>query len=307
MHGCGGRTFLQLFIHHFPKDMPSMQVHLFDPEIEKLPLIKFVSNKIRSNHNSLVFVRSFEKIDNKKTVLEKLNSLIHTNNGSLLFLVETNHDGIVNPENYYGTSTQFFQDRFYMSPFDLERSKEMIKINDEYYGWNTPKKYHQDIYQLSGGIPRLIKHICKDINEREADMNSYMKFFSNPSIRFQLDYMSKLLINYPEYLTELQIVNSDAEIRSILLKEYFSAYKSNFVSEIYPELTELELKLFTYLYENEKGLTGLNELGDIFDKAGHEFSPWAIYKHISRLKKKIADKFEIKTFKNRGYKLATRK
>ncbi|OGM30151.1 hypothetical protein A2630_02950 [Candidatus Woesebacteria bacterium RIFCSPHIGHO2_01_FULL_44_10] len=306
MRGGGGKTFLNLFLNFSKKDGLFPKIYYYDPELESKKLVDFVGEMVNVSGKKIIVVRLFENLENKREVLETLNSLRHPFPEKLTFLLIVNHTALAEPEDYFGYSTQFFSERFYIQPFNLKETIRMIEINSKFYGWRINERNYNKIYALSGGNPRLIKYICKDIDEKQATLDSISKFLANPAIKFQLDYFTKLLLQEKtENLKVLGILDEKPRIKSELLAKYFVDYQSRIVDELYPTLTNLERKIFTYLYENKNRIVSVDKLGDLTEMAGHEFSLWAIYKLISRVKSKIAKLFKIRAIKGQGYLLET--
>lgn len=111
-------------------------------------------------------------------------------------------------------------------------------------------------------------------------------------------------MKYPKVtVSKLGILDENGEIRSELLKQYFRDYKEKYIEQSYPNLSELEIKLLTYLYASEGNVVSKDQLGDLMLLGNHNYSLWAIYKQISRLKPKISDRFVIENIKGKGYML----
>ncbi len=306
MIGCGGKTFLNLFLLNCEKSKIFEEIQYYDPEVNSESLVNFVSNRIPQNKDVkvLFIVRLFNLLDNKNILLEKLSSLRQPKQKKILFLIITDHTGITKPDEYFGKSSPFFPSRQYIAPFNFEETTKMIGINNSFYGYGTQDVDIPRIYGLSGGIPRLIKHICKDLAERTADLKNTKKFLTNPTIFFQLNYLAKLLISVDtDKLIELKLIDENMNIKSLLLKEYFQTYKSDAIKQIYPQFSELEQKLTTYLYESDGKVIAIEKIEDLLEMNNLNSSYWSIYKQISRLKPKIKDRFELINIKGKGYLL----
>ena len=177
-------------------------------------------------------------------------------------------------------------------------------MNEKYYGWKIDEAIHKEIFALSGGIPRFIKHICKNIAERGINIENPETFFGDPAIIFELDYLTKMTMKLSKKdLQKLALLNEWGQMKSKLLDIYFKKYKNRVVEQLYPALSDLEARIVTYFYENKDCVVSIEKLGDLFEVSGHEFSLWAIYKLISRVKSKLKDNFEIKNVRKRGYML----
>ena len=64
-----------------------------------------------------------------------------------------------------------------------------------------------------------------------------------------------------------------------------------------------EAKVLSFIIENEDKVVSLDKLANLMKMTDANFSLWAIYKMISRLKPKVKNNFQIKNIKGRGYLL----
>ncbi|MBU0708643.1 helix-turn-helix domain-containing protein [Patescibacteria group bacterium] len=304
MYGCGGKTFLNFFLRLAEENNLFDQILYFDPEIESSNLVDFVKKQIGAYSQMLVIIRHFDMVEDKINTLEKLNRLRQPRPDNLTYLVITNHKGILNPNDYFAQSSTFFSSQYQIEPFSFKQAKQMIQITANYYGWTISPTQYSKIFSLSGGIPRLIKHICKDLAEKNIKLGNINKLLQNPSILFQVNFITVLIttLSNPQ-LELLGIINEKSEILSHLTEQYFKNFQSQLVKELYPNLTNSEKKVFTYLHQNQNKLVSLDKLGDLMEMNGYNYSLWAIYKLISRLKPKIGKHFDIINVKGRGYYL----
>jgi len=132
------------------------------------------------------------------------------------------------------------------------------------------------------------------------------KFYDNDqSILFELELLTRIVSqSSKQHLEVLGLTNKNGQIKSRLLQTYLKQKFDHHVLKNFPTLTPLERKLFTLLQQNSERVVTLDQVGDVFELLGCEFSPWAIYKLISRLKPKIASQFHIASIKGRGYLLS---
>ena len=73
------------------------------------------------------------------------------------------------------------------------------------------------------------------------------------------------------------------------------------VKQIFSNLTKQESRLLTYLLENANAIVSIDKMAELIEMTDEDFSLWAIYKLISRLKVKIKKYFEIINHKGNGY------
>ncbi len=301
MHGCGGKTFLNHFLHYYKTEKNQPVAIYYDPLIEKQELFKFSQNALQTHQHLIIVIRQFENISNKKSLLEKLSHLRYPFPERITFLVITDHTAVTSPQDYIAQSGVFFSHQEYLAPLNLNETTEMITINNNYYGWKTPPSLNEKIYTISGGIPRLIKYIAKDISEKGYIINNLDLFLVNPAINYQLDYFTQLLLQFDKKILHTLGLLENNCINSTLLQYYFNTYQSNFVKETFPQLTPLESTILSYLFEKKGEVVSIDHIGDLLELQGQEFSQWAIYKQISRIKPKIAKLFTIENIKGQGY------
>lgn len=303
IYGCGSSIFLNLFLRLNKEGHLLENVYFYDPISNKIPLIKFVKDiQKKDKKQKTLVIRLFEKIENKKEVLENLHSLKQVNSKNITYLIFTDHTGFTKPDEYMGISTPFFNGRFFIGPFDTDNTKKLIEINSNYFGWNTPKESHGSIINLSGGIPRIVKHIARLMHEERNSIEDIEWFLKEPSIKFQLENMASIFrTERISNLIRLGLIDNDKKIKSYLLERYLENYKSEIITSLYPRLANLESELLSLLYDNKGQVITIDQIGDFMELNGRVFSPWAIYKLMSRLKIKIKNNFEIENLKGRGY------
>ncbi len=300
MYGLGNKTAFNFLSYQFNKSKMFDKVLTYDPHVNTVNLIRFVKNTDLSQKN-LIIVRFFEEIKNKRFLLEKLDSLRRNNPNNLVILAITDYTGIINPMEYVAETKPFFTQRIYLGPFELEKTSAMIDTFEIFYGWKINANDIKTIYKMSGGIPRLIKYICKELIDEKADLSNLDNFL-NISNLFELEYLSKNIIKLKSSdLQKLGLTDSNGKIISRLLNRYFKSYKSRIIKELYPTLTDSESRIFTFLIENEGQIMDPDKIADLIKMTDDNFSYWAIYKLISRLKPKVKNNFRIRNMKGKGY------
>ncbi|OGM21074.1 hypothetical protein A2714_01950 [Candidatus Woesebacteria bacterium RIFCSPHIGHO2_01_FULL_38_9] len=306
IYGTGNRTFLNLFFRFAEEDKIFDKIVYFDPQRNLDNLASFVKGVKTKNRfqKILVVIRLFEKISNKRDVLEKLNSLRQPEPERLTFLVLADHTVVTEPENYLAETATFFNSHIYIRPFNKKESIAMMEITNNFFGWKVNENLYDEIYELSGGIGRLLKYICKETSEGKLDFKRPEVFLEIPQINFQVEYLTRILFNYNnETLKKLGLLNEEEKIRSKLLYLYAKYYRPVLIKELFPTLSNLEQQVLGLLYELKGKCVSIDQIGDIFERLDREFSPWAIYKLISRLKPKVKNNFEILSIKGKGYYL----
>jgi hypothetical protein len=302
--GGGGKTFYNYFLKKASEKKFFRNISSYDPEVEKDNITTFVNENLKPNGRTLFIFRYFQRENNKKGVLESLASIKYLHSGKVNYLVFTDQTLLTQPNSYIAQSTAFFLDRFYIQPFDFKKSSEMIKLNCDFYGWEVKPSIYRRIHELSGGIPRLNKYIAKVIAESPEGKVSQEKMLLNPNIYFQLDQYNKLLLELSkENLILIGLTDEKGKIKSALLKKYFENYQNDVLKSLLPRLSPFERRFLTFFYERKGEIVSIDKIGDLYEMAGREFSPWATYKLISRLRPKIKKFFKLESVKGQGYLL----
>lgn len=308
MWGCGGKTFLNLFLRLARKEKLFDQIYYFDPEANREKLDRFVKKYVASGKGrTVVTVRFFEKVEDKSVILERLHRMRVARPEELVFLVMTDHTGMIFPEKYSAQTTSFFSERFSILPFDQKQTEKMIRITCKYYGWHIRGEDYERVFRLSGGIPRLVKYVCKGVDERGMKLDNPRLFLTNPSISFELDYLVRISMQLGlDKAKRLGLVDDKGEIKSELLLVYYKNFQVQLITQLYPNLSGLEEKVLNFLLVNQGTVVSFEKMGDLMAMGEDDYSLWAIYKLISRLKHKVEKNFEIKNIKGRGYLLEMR-
>ena len=298
MYGCGLHVFSNVLV------LAERQRKLFKG-LEKWDAEEWMSKGEKLKRGAgkrLVLIYGFEKIEDRRKALERLLVLRQSRLGEVVFLVIGDHSVVTEPESYMAWSAPFFGEKIVIAPFDRTLTSRMVEVSGRYYNWAIPKNLYPKIYELTGGIQRLVKHICRMISDTGAGIGEWDEFMGSPSINFQLELMTKILLQAGRKdLQTLGLLDEKGRIKSILLSEYYKRYQSLSVGQMFPGLSRLESKLLTLLLENKGRLVTVEKIGDMVELEGSEFSQWAIYKLVSRLKTKIRGSFRIISAKGRGY------
>lgn len=309
--GGGAKTFIAFFVYQAKNEKTFDHIIFVDPTIEtKDPTLFIKSEKERKKGRVLVILRLSNQVKEKSLLLEQLNRLRQPFPERLVYLGITDHTGLTDPENYFGLTDFFFAERRYISPFDQVQTYSMIQILDNYYKWDTSPKLYNEIFNLSGGIPSMIKFVTKYLYDNKIIKENIKAslFLEDPIILFQLQYLTKLLLtNNHKQLVTLKIVDSDGRIISSLLEAHFKNFKSRFIIETLPELSPYEEKVLSFLYENKNSLVSIEKIGDLMEMTGYNYSLWAIYKLISKLRKKLPENLILKNIRGKGYILRINK
>jgi len=304
MYGQGNKTIYNFLYRLILKNKLFDKILTYDPTLTRDDPALFtdkIINKNKSN-NKLIIFRFFEKVEDRKNILEKLKNLQDQNRHKITYLVIADYSAILEPIEFTANTTVFFSDCIYVPPFTFEQIKTVIGTLNEYYNWEINPKEYSQIFKLSGGIGRLVKYICKLSSENKVSLSNMRDFTNNMAISFELNYLTKILIKTSrERVKTLGLTDKNNNIKSLLLKNYFKNYKMDVFNKFYPNLSSNETRILSYIQEYEGNIISIEKISQILKMSDENFSLWAIYKTISRLKTKIKKDYKIKSVRNQGY------
>lgn len=259
--------------------------------------------KIKRKLNNLIIIEDITTVENLKDFIQTISDFKYNNIGQVVFFCTAGVDSVEEPLKYTAYNGVFFEHRPILKPLNQKDTKTAIDINCKYYGYKIrTSSYYSKVYALSGGIPRLIKHSLKVEEENRGSIENYDKLVKNVAILYELDYLVNLIIkSTTENLIDCGILDSKKEIKSKLLKEYYTNYISSYVLKEFPTITETEQKVLTYLYNNLRLPVSYDKICDLMNMNDYNYSLYAMYKTISRLRPKIKGKLKLKNVRDSGY------
>jgi len=169
----------------------------------------------------------------------------------------------------------------------------MIEQKRQQYGWNVPKRFEKSIYQLSGGIPGIIKRLCSYVNHHnDLSINNLIK---DPFIEFYLKDFSPIFSkDNPQLSIQLKLMDGN-KIKSKLIEKYINRQK---YSALNPPL-KIKL-LLDYFYKNINTLVTIDDIIDLLGNRNN-FSLWGNYKLLERMKKYLPNDKYLINVKGKGY------
>ncbi|MCA9381778.1 helix-turn-helix domain-containing protein [Candidatus Dojkabacteria bacterium] len=302
LKGCGSKTSFLFLRKHLLQNKVAETIHLFDLFLQnnnKQSLREVISD---AKVGDLLVIRNLHLSSNPQDFLEELNSLLLDKDFKLPVLAFANHEGIVSPNKYSAKSTPFFSKKYNLTPFSMEELIRMIEISSDYYNWDINPNEYDTLYKLSGGNPRLVKHICINNVEQGIKYSDLETNINDATNNYELAYLAELYVKYDKAnLTKLGITDNEGKIKSLLFVEYLKTLNSDFIEKLFPHLSDLEIKVLSILFLNLNQIVRIEKIGDIIYPDPDDYSLWAIYKLISRLKPKVKSQFIIDNVKGKGY------
>jgi hypothetical protein len=152
------------------------------------------------------------------------------------------------------------------------------------------------LYQLSGGIPALVK-----ISMQAMRDNKKLDPESHPRLKAQLEEIRVVLGDNPdsEILTKHGLVDQNRQIKSQLLREYLQKFSPSRLSAAETHLLELLISHSGNIVSKDQICESVYP--DVKNKAG--ISDHAIDQLIHRLREKIQHQYSLTTHRGLGYKL----
>lgn len=238
-------------------------------------------------------------------VLEFLLKLRNLNPQALVLLSGTNYMIKTRLEDFYKAGGVFFGSILKVPLFDYEGVRRILLTNKLHFGFNYVEEDFRKIFELSGGHPGLVKHLGKCVDDwgREV-LNKLVVLIGYPSITIKLRELASVIMTQDKVvLNDLGMINKEGEIFSPLLKTYLQSYRAENVDELLPNLTVQETKIFSYFLANKDVFVDKDKIAFLMGLSDENFSLWAVYKAISRLKSRLPKTYQLKVMKNKGYLL----
>ncbi len=266
-------------------------------------LEKFLQEKkivIILGHVEIVFAK-------QKKALEFLFKLRDFYPTRLSVLSSCDHSVIRDFPQYSNLGGTLFSNLIKIPPFDLAGTKRILEVNHKVLGYQFSSSAIKKIHRLSGGNPSLIKHLEKCVDELGEQVLTKQKILTvYPSLRIKLNDINEVILSETkEVLIQIGIINEKGKLFSPLTAEYLKKYELESIEEIVPGLTPQEKKILTFFLKNKGKIVTKDRIFMLMELSEENYSLWAIYKAISRLKNKIEGKYQLRALKNRGYFLAS--
>jgi len=256
-------------------------------------------------HKIIIILSYIERLKDKEKVFKFLRILRTLHQTNLSILTTCDQSILVDPDIYLSGPEQFAESFYAFEPFDLKGTKRAIDLLLKTYGLKVKSSSLPKIHELSGGNASLSKYICKAVDTYGDKVLSDLKELVNyPPLKIRLDEFIQITFKEkPEILKQLKIVNSKGKIFAKALQYYLKNYEAEHLDILFPDLTQLEKRILSYLLLNKGTIINKDRLAFWMGMSDDDFSLWAIYKIISRIKKKIEGKFKLENVKGRGYRL----
>jgi hypothetical protein len=183
-------------------------------------------------------------------------------------------------------------------PLTLEETRENINVRQSLHAWQFPLTQATEVFQLSGGLIRVIKRILKFYELAQSlDIDDLLAYPALTVVMAELAEMYAALAKAK--LQELGIVDKDGNVIGLLLRKYLA--KQNIAPK--RTLSEKMRQLFNLFYANRNKLV-TEEMIDQIVRKGKSGSLWANYKLVARLRGEIGSEYTLRTIKGKGYVLS---
>lgn len=325
MPGCGLDFFLKTARSRLEKKLKNQgKVFFFEtylyPDNIKKAIKRTLASKLSFNNSNQDFIQSVEDYLTRKKVIVVLahaqNLITNQKNALALLLrlrnLSSDHfsvlsscDSSIISENdrYLATGQDLFSHLIKIPPFGFQGTKRILKANQTFYGFRYPETVFRKIHRLSGGNPALIKHLGQVVDRLGKQVLSRPKvLIKTPSLKVKLNDLAQAVLSEPrETLRRIDVLDSQDKIFSPLLALYLKSYELENIVNLFPQLTKQERKILTYFIKNKNKVVDKDRISFLMGLSEENFSLWALYKAISRLKNKIKDHYQLVNFKNKGY------
>jgi len=287
-------------------ELENNKVEVLNKELSKLSKIKNIDEINLDEYlrkNKIIIILNEVDSPKYKKFYKYLNALRNINKDNLTILTVGYYTLFKYSNKYLKNACDVFHPLKRLNNFDLEGVKRIIKINNSHYGWNIPLSLTKKILFLSGGHPALVKYISNEVDTKgEKILNFKNKLVKSQPINFRLSEITKLITKLTiEEQFQIGILNNNGTLFSDLLVEYLKTNEIEGLDKLFPDLTKLDRKILTLFVRNSEKVINKDQLSIILEQTADSYSEWAIYKAVARVRKKIKDKYNIKTLKGRGW------
>jgi len=286
------------------------KVSVVQNELKRLtktdPLDEVAFGKYLKSHKIIVIIN--EVSDAKQGELFKyLSALRAINQTQFTVLVAANYTIYTQTDRYLKYSESIFFPLKRIDPFDIDRVKQIIQINNTEYNWQIPLDLTKKIYFLSGGNPALVKHICMILYEEGFELiEQPQKLAEYQPLKFRISQIAKLTTELSiEQQIYFGLITSNGSLFSSLLAQFLKSNEIDGMHLLFPDLTKTDRRILTLFVQNPNKIIDKEQLSIILEQSASSYSEWAIYKAVARLRDKVKDRYAIQTLKGRGWKLQT--
>lgn len=259
------------------------------------------------NHKVVIIINFIEQVSEKRKLLDLLIELRRLHSTNMNIFTTCDQSVISHPGDFLSHSKHFADSFFVLPPLDLKGTREVIRHNGEFFLWRVKESLAQDIFKLSGGNGGLIKYICKAVDENGKEILSRPdELLEYPPLKIRLEALLRLtLTQSPKLLRQIKVVTEKMKPFSKLLGIYIKNFSLANIDIAFPELTRLERKILSFFVINEGKVIDKETVAFWMEMSEDEYSLWAIYKIVSRLRKKIRGRYNLDSIKGRGYCLTS--
>lgn len=264
---------------------------------ETEPNLSLIQQKVQSApHTVLVFPYFKDEIAKYTTLVLKLLGLY--DRGEISVILRCEYTYLHNTDDYQQIAKKMHS-TFVRKPLNEVQTSEAVNVREQISGQVIPQDLHQEIYELSGGLLKLVKRLCTYIGEN-GELETTLSLTKNPTIQPILQELSVVYSSCEkEELEKFGITTSMGHIRSKLLQEFVQRSEIPQKIELPPKLRSL----FNLLYENRNHLVTNAQFEKVI--RDHQVSSdWANYKLVARLRSLTKHKYKIRTVRGKGYVLS---
>ena len=323
MPGIGLNFFLkkmEMFLSDSGEKVIFLQAPLYHNNFERV-IKKVLKKELCFEADSDFFLALKDRLKSQKLfiILSSLDSLVpeqtsairfilqlrNLDPSSLFFLTSANSSLVTNYDHFLKLGEDLFYNVKVVPLFDLQGTERILNINKKLLSLDYSEKTYSKIYELSMGNAAMTKHLGLAVDKFGPEILKNKKtLIQFPSLRVKIDEIAQVILKEPvETLKKLKIINQQGDIFSPLIKKYFEIYEPVDIERVFPGLTKRERKLLAFFLANKGKVLDKDKLSFLTEMGMGDFSLWAVYKSVSRLRVKIKQHYKIVNIKGIGYQL----
>ncbi|MBL8015458.1 MAG: helix-turn-helix domain-containing protein [Candidatus Doudnabacteria bacterium] len=264
---------------------------------ETEPNLVQIQQKVQSaDHTVLIFPYFKDEVEKYTSLVLKLIGMY--DRGEVSVILRCRYTYIHNTEEYMSVAKKMHT-TFIRKPLNESHTVEAIQVRCLLSNTEVPKELHTSIYELSGGLLKLIKRLCTYTVEK-GNLSNTKDLAKSPTIYPILQELSQVYSSCEkDELEKFGLTSATGHIRSRLLQEFVQRSEIPQKIELPPKLRSL----FNLLYENRNHLVTNAQFEKVI--RDHQVSSdWANYKLVARLRSLTKHKYKIRTVRGKGYVLS---
>ena len=256
-------------------------------------------------HNKVILVLTKVEDLQSLELFKFVNALRYSSPENFTVLIGGSLNLYTNSNEYLKKGGIIFSPMRRLGMFDLAGVRRIIKFNNEEFKWKVPLMLSKRIHELSGGHAGLIKYISRAVDENgEEILGQVGRLIKVPDVQASLAESAELFtkLGVDDQVT-IGLVNQKREFFTPLLEHFSKANHEFEYKGLCTDLSSVEQRLLNALTQNMGKVITKDQISSLLGWEPKDYSEWAIYKVIHRLRNKLKGRYTIVTIRGKGWKI----